>query len=82
MSKTSSKNSFGTQFKAHIAANRAAHHLRLKKFGNNKNLKKIVQGILTKGIMFQNGCVSMCHYVRSGRVRWFRSVRDDRPPTM
>ena len=30
MSITSSKISFGTQFKAHIVANRAAHHLRLK----------------------------------------------------
>jgi hypothetical protein len=40
MSITSSKISFGTQFKAHIVANRAARHLRLKNFGNNKNLKK------------------------------------------
>ena len=47
MSITSSKISFGTQFKAHIVSNRAARHLRLKKFGNNKNLKKVVQGIVT-----------------------------------
>ena len=30
MSITSSKISFGTRFKAHIVANRAARHLRLK----------------------------------------------------
>jgi hypothetical protein len=42
MSVTSSKILFGTKFKAHstIVENRAARHLRLKKFGNNKNLKK------------------------------------------
>ena len=48
MSITSSKISFGTQFKAHIVANRAARHLRLKNYGNNKNYKKVVQGMLTK----------------------------------
>ena len=46
MSITSSKNSFGTQFKAHIVANCAARHLRLKKFGNNKKLEKVVHGAL------------------------------------
>ena len=50
MSTTSSKISFGSQFKAHIVANRAARHLRLKKFGNNKNLKKVVQGIVTSTV--------------------------------
>jgi hypothetical protein len=47
MSITSSKNSFGAQLKAHIVANRAARHLRFKKFGNNKTLKKVVQSVLT-----------------------------------
>jgi hypothetical protein len=37
MSITSSKISFGTQFKAHIAANRAARHLRLKKLLKDQN---------------------------------------------
>jgi hypothetical protein len=38
------KNSFGAQFKAHVVANRAVRHLRLKEFGNNKNQRKVVQG--------------------------------------
>jgi hypothetical protein len=46
MSITSSKISFGTQFKAHIAANRAARHLRLKKLLKSQNKIKVVQGIV------------------------------------
>ena len=49
MSITSSKISFGTQFKAHIGANRAARHLRLKKLGN-KQKKKVVQSIMTSTV--------------------------------
>ena len=48
MSITSSKISFGTQFKAHIGANHAARHLRLKKLGNKQKKEKVVQGALTK----------------------------------
>ena len=44
MSVTSSKISFGTQFKAHIGANHAARHLRLKFLGNKQ--KKKSQGVL------------------------------------
>ena len=40
MSITSSKISFGTQFKAHIGANHAARHLHLKKFEKEQNKKK------------------------------------------
>jgi hypothetical protein len=43
---TSSKISFGTQFKAHIVANRAALHLRLKKLLKDQNKTKVVQGIV------------------------------------
>jgi hypothetical protein len=46
MSITSSKISFGTQFKAHIVANRAARHLRLKKLLKSQNKIKVVQGIV------------------------------------
>ena len=45
MSITSSKISFGTQFKAHIGANHAACHLRLKKLGNKQKKEKVVQSI-------------------------------------
>ena len=45
MSITSSKISFGTQFKAHIGANHAARHLHLKKFEKEQNKKKS-QGVL------------------------------------
>ena len=38
------KNSFGAQFKAHVVANRAARHLRLKEFGNNKTKEKSFKG--------------------------------------
>ena len=50
MSITSSKTSFGTQFKAHIVANRVARHLRLKKFGNKQKKEKVVQSILTSTV--------------------------------
>ena len=50
MSITSSKISFGTQFKAHIGANRAARHLRLKKLGNKQKKEKVVQSILTSTV--------------------------------
>ena len=47
MSITSSKDSFGTQFKAHIVTNRAARHLRLNTLEKEPKKKiKIVQGIL------------------------------------
>ena len=46
MSITSSKISFGTQFKAHIGANHAARHLRLKKLGNKQKKEKVVQSVL------------------------------------
>ena len=46
MSITSSKSSFGTQFKAHIVANRAARHLRLKTLDKEQKKEKVVQGIL------------------------------------
>ena len=39
MSITSSKISFGTQFKAHIVGNREARHLRLKKLEKEQNKK-------------------------------------------
>ena len=45
MSITSSKISFGTQFKAHIVANRAARHLRLKTLEKEQKKEKVVQGI-------------------------------------
>ena len=63
MSITLSKISFGTQFKAHIAAIRAARHVRLKKFGNNKNLKKVVQGIVTTVVLIlvQTSTTSGCY---------------------
>ena len=47
---TSSKISFGTQFKAHIGANHAARHLRLKKLGNKQKKEKVVQGALTSTV--------------------------------
>jgi hypothetical protein len=47
MSITSSKISFGTQFKAHIVANRAARHLRQEKLEKEQKKEKDVQGILT-----------------------------------
>ena len=50
MSITSSKISFGTQFKAHIGANHAARHLRLKKLGNKQKKEKVVQGALTSTV--------------------------------
>ena len=60
MSITSSKISFGTQFKAHIGANHAARHLRLKKLGNKQKKEKVVQGalpgtvsVLTKNSKFE-----------------------------
>ena len=46
MSIPSSKNSFGTQFKAHIVANRAARHLRLKALEKEQNKTKKSQGVL------------------------------------
>ena len=46
MSITSSKISVGTQFKAHIGANHAARHLRLKKLGNKQKKRKVVQSVL------------------------------------
>ena len=46
MSITSSKISFGTQCKAHIVANRAARHLRLKMLEKEQNKEKVVQGIV------------------------------------
>ena len=46
MSITSSKISFGTQFKAHIVANRAARHLRLKTLEKEQNKPKKSQGVL------------------------------------
>ena len=57
MSITSSKISFGTQFKAHIGANHAARHLRLKKLGNKQKKEKVVQSVLTKGKQIQIGYV-------------------------
>ena len=60
MSITSSKISFGTQFKAHIGANHAARHLRLKKLGNKQKKEKVVQSalpgtvsVLTKNSKFE-----------------------------
>ena len=53
MSITSSKISFGTQFKAHIGANHAARHLRLKKLGNKQKTEKVVQSILTGSTVFE-----------------------------
>ena len=50
MSITSSKISFGTQFKAHIGANHAARHLHLKKLGNKQKNEKVVQSILTSAV--------------------------------
>ena len=64
MSITSSKNSFGTQFKSHIVANRAARHLRLKKFETNKKLKKIVQGIVTSTVAAAHGCCQAHSHTR------------------
>ena len=58
MSITSSKISFGTQFKAHIGANHAARHLRLKKLGNKQKKEKVVQGALTSTVPLR-ACV--CH---------------------
>ena len=46
MSITSSKISFGTQFKAHIVANRAARHLCLKTLEKKQKQEKVVQSIL------------------------------------
>ena len=47
MSITSSKMSFGTQFKAHIVANRAARHLLLITLEKEpKKEEKVVQSIL------------------------------------
>ena len=43
MSITSSKISFGTQFEAHIVANREARHLRLKTLEKEQKKKKVVQ---------------------------------------
>ena len=51
MSITSSKISFGTQFKAHIGANHAARHLRLKKLGNKQKKEKVVQRALTSTVL-------------------------------
>ena len=34
----------------YYSKSRAARHLRLNKFGNNKNLKKVVHGILTSTV--------------------------------
>jgi hypothetical protein len=42
MSITSSKISFGTQFKAHILANRVARHLRLEKLEKEQKKEKDV----------------------------------------
>ena len=50
MSITSSKNSFGTQFKAHIVANRAARHLRLKTLEKEQKKEKVVQSIMTSTV--------------------------------
>ena len=68
MSITSSKISFGTQFKAHIGANHAARHLRLKKLGNKQKKEKVVQGALTSTVgtkkrtreILQATCESFC----------------------
>jgi hypothetical protein len=57
MSITSSKISFGTQFKAHIGANHAARHLRLKKLGNKQKKEKVVQGALTSTVDLAADCV-------------------------
>jgi hypothetical protein len=46
MSITSSKISFGTQFKAHIGANYAARHWRLKKLGKKQKIERVVQSVL------------------------------------
>ena len=46
MSITSSKISFGTQFKAHIEANHEARHLHLKKLGNKQKKEKVVRSIV------------------------------------
>ena len=53
MSITSSKISFGTQFKAHIGANHAARHLRLKKLGNKQKKEKVVQSALPGTVYFK-----------------------------
>ena len=50
MSVTSSKISFGTQFKAHIVANRAACHLRLKTLEKEQKKEKVVQIILHRTV--------------------------------
>ena len=62
MSITSSKISFGTQFKAHIGANHAARHLRLKKLGNKQKKEKVVQGALTSTVL--PGCLYLLHGVQ------------------
>jgi hypothetical protein len=54
MSITSSKISFGTQFKAHIGANHAARHLHLKKLGNKQKKEKVVRSILTSTVRREN----------------------------
>jgi hypothetical protein len=46
MSITLSKIWFGTQFKAHIVANRAARHFRLKTLEKEQKKEKVVQSIL------------------------------------
>ena len=56
MSITSSKISFGTQFKAHIGANHAARHLRLKKLGNKQKKEKVVQSVLPGTVLVRQHC--------------------------
>jgi hypothetical protein len=87
MSITSSKISFGTQFKAHIVANRAARHLRLKKLEKRQKKEKDVQGILTStiGVIYlvlrgfvtsNDGAVT--YYAQYGRTMHARAAAEAR----
>jgi hypothetical protein len=91
MSITSSEISFGTQFKEHILANRAAHHLRLKKFENNKNQKKSRSECAAWYSMYQchdpSTCINRAASPRDqwimpwwhGSCHWWKSVHDRFP---
>ena len=75
MSITSSKTSFGTQFKAHIVANRVARHLRLKKFGNKQKKEKVVQSILTSTVGTQ-----LKKAAGAGQVMTKKAQKKNTPP--
>jgi hypothetical protein len=83
MSITSSKISFGTQFKAHIKENRAALHLRLKKLEKEQKKEKDVQGILTSTVRTvgvsanPTGCFERQHPPFFSKMRTFFK---NRPP--